>query len=312
MENSRKYNLIIIALVAIVGLQFYQNAKFKGEMENLQSRISVMDSNINNGLNGLRYGISNEMERLINENQSMVSDYEFTYNGVDTKTGTVKALVEFSLKQSDAASKVYLNASTQSNAKENDYECMSANGINYTCEIDVSYSENYMLNMYQKSADGSQMKLNSNPYHQNIKDEFENRLSFMESGTSTSNQRTDYSFRFKNRTFGQEDFRIKKVVVKAFYMDEEVFAKDVTDCNIVNSEARDRLIVMMAAGEIDAENVPEEEYGDISIDEEGNEYGEYLVSILHSQTGAPVEYNNYPTYSFKVIVTLNNGEVYEL
>jgi Tfp pilus assembly major pilin PilA len=312
MENSKKYNLIIIALIAIVGLLFYQNVKFKGEMVTLQSRISAMESNINNELNYLRSGISNELERLINENQSIVSDYKFTYNGVDTKTGTVKALVEFSLKQSDAASRVYLNASAQSNAIESDYECMSVNGIDYTCEIDVSYSENYMLNMYQRSADGSQMKLNSNPYHQNIKHEFENRLRLMNSGTSTSDQMTDYSFRFENRTFGQEDFRVKKVVVKAFYMDEEVFAKDVTDYNIVNSEARDRLIVMMAAGEIDAENVPEEEYGDISIDEEGNEYGEYLVSILHSQTGAPVEYNNYPTYSFKVIVTLNNGEVYEL
>lgn len=312
MENSKKYNLIIIALIAIVGLLFYQNVKFKGEMVTLQSRISAMESNINNELNYLRSGISNELERLINENQSIVSDYKFTYNGVDTKTGTVKALVEFSLKQSDAASKVYLNASAQSNAIESDYECMSVNGIDYTCEIDVSYSENYMLNMYQRSADGSQMKLNSNPYHQNIKHEFENRLRLMNSGTSTNEQRTDYSFRFENRTFGQEDFRVKKVVVKAFYMDEEVFAKDVTDYNIVNSEARDRMNLMIAAGEINAESVPELEYGDISTDEEGYEQGDYLVSILHSQTGAPVKYNNYPTYSFKVIITFNNGEVYEL
>lgn len=312
MENSRKYNLIIIALIAIVGLLFYQNVKFKGEMVTLQSRISAMESNINNELNYLRSGISNELERLINENQSIVSDYRFIYNGVDTKTGTVKALVEFSLKQSDAASKVYLNASAQSNAIESDYECMSVNGIDYTCEIDVSYSENYMLNMYQRSADGSQMKLNSNPYHQNIKHEFENRLRLMNSGTSTNEQRTDYSFRFENRTFGQEDFRVKKVVVKAFYMDEEVFAKDVTHYNIVNSEARDRMNLMIAAGEINAESVPELEYGDISTDEEGYEQGDYLVSILHSQTGAPVKPNDYPTYSFKVIITFNNGEVYEL
>ena len=312
MENSRKSNLIIFALIVIVGLQFYQNVKFKGEMEKLQSRISTMESSINSGLNHLRYSISNEMEMLINENQSMVSDFKFTYSGVDTKTGIVKGLVEFSLKQSDAASKVYLNASTQGNAKENDYECISANGINYTCKVELPCNENYELNVYQKSADGSQKKLNSNAYYQNIKGEFENRLSFMESGTSTSNQRTDYSFRFINRTFGQQDFRIKKVVVKAFYMDKEVFSKDVTHYNIVNSEARDRMNVMIAAGEINAESVPELEYGDISTDEEGNEYGHYLVSILHSQTGAPVEHNNYPTYSFKIIITFNNGEVYEL
>jgi len=58
MENSRKSNLIIFALIVIVGLQFYQNVKFKGEMEKLQSRISTMESSINSGLNHLRYSIS--------------------------------------------------------------------------------------------------------------------------------------------------------------------------------------------------------------------------------------------------------------
>jgi hypothetical protein len=34
--------------------------------------------------------------------------------------------------------------------------------------------------------------------------------------------------------------------------------------------------------------------------------------LLHSETGTPVEHNNYPEYGFKVIITLSNGEVYEL
>ncbi len=36
-----------------------------------------------------------------------------------------------------------------------------------------------------------------------------------------------------------------------------------------------------------------------------------MVTILHSETGTPVEYNDYPDYSFKVIITFNNGDVYE-
>lgn len=312
MENSKKFNIVIIALIAVIGLLFYQNAKFKGEMDFLNSRVSTMESNINQGLNNISYRISDEVRQLLNESQNTVSDYKFTYNGVDTKAGIVKILVEFALKQSDAASKVYLNVSTQSNTKENDYECLSANGINYACEIELSYKDDYILNMYQKSADGSQKKLNSSPYYPNIKNDFENRLSLMESGTSTTAERTDYSFRLSNKTFGEQDFKIKNVVVKAFYMDKEVFSKDVTGYNIVNSEARDKMNVMIAAGEINAAEVPKVEYGGISADNEGNEYVYCIVSVLHSDTGAHVEKNNYPTYSFKVIVTFNNGEVSEI
>ena len=184
MESNKKYNIIIIALIAIVGLTIYQNVKFKGEMENLQNRVSSMESNINLGLNNLRYSISDEVGRLLNENQNIVSDYKFTYNGVDTKTGIVKAFVTFTLKQSDASSKIYLNISTQNDPKGNDFECLPANGVNYTCEVDLSFKENYILNMYQKSDDGSFKKLNSDSYLQNIKDDFENRLSIMESGAN--------------------------------------------------------------------------------------------------------------------------------
>ncbi len=312
MENGKKNNIIIIALIAIVGLLIYQNAKFKEEMDFLNSRISTMESNINQGLNNNSYRISDEVRQLLNESQNIVSDYKFSYNGVNTKTGIVKVLIEFTLKQSDAASKVYLNLSTQSNSNENDFVCLSANGINYTCELELSYNDNYILNMYQKSDDGSQQKLNSNPYYQNIKDDFENRLSIMESGTSTTAGRTDYSFKLSNKTFGEQDFKIKNVVVKAFYMDKEVFRKDVTSFNIVNSEARDRMNVMIAAGEINVAEVPAVEYGGISADNEGNEYVYSIVSVVHSDTGAPVEKNIYPTYNFKVIVTFNNGEVSEI
>jgi len=313
MENNKKYNIIIIAFIAITGLLFYQNAKFKAEMDFLQNRISAMESNINLGLNQISYRFSDEVRQLLNESQNEISDYKFSYKGVDTKKRIVKALAEFALKQSDASSKVYLNVSAeQSNTEGNDYECLSANGINYVCEIELSFKENYVFNIYQKSADGSHKKLNSIPYSQNIKYDFDNRLSLMESGTATTAERTDYSFRLSNKTFGERDFRIKSVVVKAFYEDKEVFSKDVTNYNIVNSEARDRMNVMIAAGDTSAVALPEVEYGGISADAEGIESGYFIVSIPHSETGAPVKYNDYPTYSFKVIVTFMNGEVSEI
>ncbi|HHW31058.1 MAG TPA: hypothetical protein GXX20_05195 [Clostridiaceae bacterium] len=312
MENGKKYNVIVIALILILGLLIYQNVRLNREIEYLNNRVSNMESNINLELNNLIYGISDRVESILSEQQNIVSSFSSTYNGVDTKSGTVKTLIEFTLKQSDADSKVYLNVSSQNNSNGLNYECISANGLNYSCEIELSYKENYTLNIYQKSADGDYKKLNSYPYQKDIKSDFENRISFLESGTGTDKEKTTYTFKLRNKTFGEQDFKIKSVIVKAYYKDKEVFSKDVTAYNILNSEAVDKLNIMIAAGDINASALPEVKYGEISTDDKGDEYGSYMVNILHSETGAPVEHNNYPEYSFKVIVTLFNGEVYEL
>ena len=311
MENNKKYNVLILGLVVLVVLIAYQNVKFKREMEYLQNRISNMESNLNQGINNLSYTISNEVENLLNEQQNIVSNYKSTYNGIDTQKEIVKTLVEFTLKQSDADSKVYLNVSTQNNTKGKDYECVSTNGLAYSCEVELTYKDNYILNMYQKSADGSYKKLNSYSYPSNVKSDFENRVSILGTGTGTDKERTDYSFTLRNKTFGEQSFEIKSVVVKGFYEDKEVFTKDVTAYNIVNSEARDKINLKIAAGEVNSTAIPEIKYSQISTDDKGDEYGNYMVSILHSETGAPVEYNNYPVYRFKVIITFNNGDVYE-
>ncbi|GMQ57213.1 hypothetical protein AN1V17_16080 [Vallitalea sediminicola] len=311
MENNKKYNVVVIGLILVIVLIINQNIKFKKEMEYLQSRVSNMESNINNGVNNLSDTISDKVETILNEQQNIVSNYKFTYNSVDTQTGIVKTLVGFTLKQSDADSKVYLNVSTQNNTTGKDYECVSTNGLNYTGKVELSYKDNYILNMYQKSVDGSCKKLNSYSYQNNVKNDFENRVSILGAGTSGSKEGTDYSFTLRNNTFGEQSFKIKSVVVKAFYEDNEVFLKDVTTYNIVNSEARDKINLMIAAGDVASTAIPEIEYNEISTDEKGDEYGTYMVTILHSETGAPIEYNNYPDYSFKVMITFNNGDVYE-
>ncbi|GIP31204.1 hypothetical protein [Paenibacillus sp. J2TS4] len=311
MENNKKYNLIIIGLIGLVALMIYQNVKFKKEMEFLNSHVSNMELNLNNGMNNLSYTILNQVENLINEQQNMVSEYKSTYNSVDAQKGIVKSLVEFSLKQSDADSKVYLNVSTQNNPNGLDFECGSANGFSYACETELSYKDNYILNIYQKDPAGSYKKLNSDSYPHHIKSDFENRINLTESGTSTNNERTDYSFKLRNKTFGEQSFEINSVIVKAFYEGREVYSKDVTSYNIVNSEARDKMNVMIASGQIDSTAIPEIEYSEISTDDNGDEYGNYMVSILHADTGAPVENIKYPEYSFKVMITLHNGDVYE-
>jgi hypothetical protein len=135
MENGKKYNVLVIAFILMLGLIIYQNVRFNREMEYLYNRVSNMESNINRELNNLSYDISDKVESILSEQHNIASSFNSTYNGVDTKSGIVKTLIEFSLKQSDSDSKVYLNVSSQNNSNGLNYECISANGLNYSCEI---------------------------------------------------------------------------------------------------------------------------------------------------------------------------------
>lgn len=308
-ENRWKYNIIIIGIVAIAILVIYQNAKLKEEISALRDDISTARSD----MNILSSSISDRVEWLLNEQNNLVTDFSLNYTDIDTETKSIKALAKFTLKQADSGSRVYLNATDENNTVATDFECISENGLNYTCELTLPYKYNYIFNVYQESADRSRKKLNTDFYSGNMKDDYENRVRMVESGTESGTEGTNYSVVISNMTFGQSALKIKSVVIKAFYEEKEVFSKDVTDFNIANAQTINRINVMLASGDTNISSaIPEAEYGPTFVDEKGIETGSYMINIPHAATGVPVEKNNYPKYSFKVIVTNYNGDVFEL
>lgn len=311
METNRNNRVLNIILIVMAILIIYQNITMRKEILYMRNYISNIEPNLSQTINNLNYSILNSIEGLLNEQQNMVSDYRFTYKGVNLPKETVKALIEFKLKQSDASSKIYLNVVSQGDNGEEDYECMLLDGFSYACEIDLSFKENYTFNIYQRSLDGGHRILNSSPYQNYIKEDFDNRVNIDQSGIGSDKERSTFSFSLTNKTFGEEYFKIKNIVAKAFHEEKEVFSEDITNFNIVNSESREKINVMIASGQIDPETIPEVEYGQMFIDEKGVEHGDYMVTILHSETGAPAGYNNFPKYSFKIIITSNNGDIFE-
>lgn len=280
MESNKKLNNIIILLVVLLVLSIYQNIKVQREIIKIRHTISDMDNNVNFRMDNLRSLITNNFSRL-DEMHNIVSDYSSTYKSIDVQKGTVKTLVKFNLKQSDGESKVYLNVSKANNEQGKDYECTPTDGLNYACEVDLSIKDNYIFNIYQKSDNGNIKKLNYFEYHSDIRDDFENRT-HISIGATYGSYESICDFSLMNNTFGEQNYKVKSVVLKAFYKDKEVFSKDVTNFN-----------------------------SGISTDEYGNEYGKYTVNILNSETGVPGKNNSIIEYYFKVIVTFNNGEVYE-
>lgn len=312
MEETKKYNIIIVGLVILIFLSMYNGSKLTREIEHLQNRVSNIETGLNQSISSFNYTISEEIERLLDEQQNIVSDYRATYDGLNTQNETVRTLFEFSLKESEIDSKVYLSISTQDNMDKKDYDCTSVGALSYACEADLSYRNNYTINIYQETPDGGYKKLNYHPYLEDIKYDFENRVSMLESGGSTDSEKTEYTFKLQNRTFGAESLKIKTVVLKTFYEGREVLEKDITAYNIVNAEARDRINLAIAAGDSKNMSLPEVEYGKILEDEESIEYGVYKATVLHSEAGVSAEYGHLPEYEFKVIITFNNGDTYEI
>lgn len=310
MEKDKKYYVIIVFFIVIVIMTINQNIRLKEEIQCIQNRLSNIEGNTESGLRNLRSAILNRMDYLLKKQQNTVSKYTYIYKGVEVKTDTVKTLIEFTLKQSDAKSKVYLNKSTLTNIDGEDYECLHVSGLNYICELELSYKDNYNISFYEKSNDNSFKKLNSISYQINAKDHFDNRVELQGGGSSTSREKTEYSFSVDNKTFGEESFKIKNVMFRAYYEGKEVFEKDVTTFNIMNSENREKLNLMIAEGEVEESEIPEIEYGQVVADKNGDESGNYKVEILHSETGVSAEYG-LPTYNIIVTVTFNNGDVYE-
>ncbi|MFD0959078.1 hypothetical protein [Paenibacillus chungangensis] len=312
MENSRKLTTIIIGLILLFVLSIYHNVKLKLELEQMHNRVTNMEANLNQGINNLQHSIVDRVEHLLIQQQSVVEDFKSSYASVDAEKETVDTLVEFTLKEAEAGSTVSLQATTLENSEDKQFECATENGLQYVCVAALSYKHDYTLDIFQKSANGSNKKLNTRSYTNHLKGEFQNRVSLSQSGTSTNKERAQYSFSMYNKTFGEPEFKIQSVIVKAFYQEKEVFTKDVTANSIVNAEERDKMRLMIASGEMDPATLPDQEYNQASLDDNGVESGHYMVTVLHTETGAEVDHNDFPEYSFKVTVTLKNGEVFEL
>lgn len=118
---------------------------------------------------------------------------------------------------------------------------------------------------YQRSVDGDHRILSSSPYQNYIKEDFNNRVNIKQSGIASDKESSTFNFSLTNKTFGEKDFKIKNVVVKAFHEEREVFSKDITNFDIVNSECKEKINVMIASGQIDSEMIPVVEYGQMFI-----------------------------------------------
>ena len=329
INENKKLNAIIIFLIVVILMLIFQNRSYNKRIESLEAQLSSYQQNLNTSINLAYNSLISYIDRAIENSRSLIDTYSITYDGLDLDNKTVDVHINFRLKQTSANTKIQvLAAPIDSITPKKDYkfEAVTNNGIDYTCDFSIPYTYNYNFDIYEIGSDGYNRKLNTEMIVRYIKNEFDNRTFIGSTGMATSKDDVEISFHLENNSFGQEDFKIKKVELILLLKGKEVYRKDVTDRNLTNAEDIEQYNLMVASGQInptdDFEN--NKMFDKIQMDSDGIERGYYIVSLTHEEIlgkegniNGAVDYIGraasveHLEYSFKVQVTYANGETWK-
>jgi len=326
INENKEVNAIIIFLIVVILMLIFQNRSYNKRLESLEAQLSSYQQSFNSNLNIVYNNLISYIDRAVENSQSLIDTYSITYDGLDLNSKTVEVHMDFRLKQTSANTEIQVLAlpiDSVSSIKDYRFEAVTNNGIDYTCNFSLPYTNNYNFDIYEIGSDGYNKKLNSQRIEMYIKDDFDNRTYLRSIGMSTGKDDVEISFELENKTFGQEDFKIEKVELILLLKGKEVYRKDITNRNLTNAEDIERYNLMVASGQINPKDDFEynKMFGKIQMGSDGVERGYYIVSLSHKEIlgnndfadskGSAVKIE-YPEYEFKVQVTYANGETRQL
>ena len=138
MNENKKINAIIIFLIIIILMLFFQNRSYNNKLQLLESQLSSLQHNLNNGINGVYNNIANYIDAALKNSQSFIDTYFISYNGLDLDNKTVDVHMSFRLKQTSPNTKIQVLAlpiDSVASLKDNKFEAVTNNGIDYTCDF---------------------------------------------------------------------------------------------------------------------------------------------------------------------------------
>jgi hypothetical protein len=307
-SNKRVIGIIIVLLVVNSIFLIVQTNRVKSLEEQLFQAKYELEQSINNSI----YAVTNYIDNAIQSSENLIDNYSISYEGIDLNKKTVTVNIDFRLRESSGTAKINLAASTDSSSEPlNYYEAVSDNGLDYKSRFTVSYLDNYLFDIYLLENNGYQKKMNTHPISLYLKDEFENRTTLSSFGRSVTDKEGSVSFDIINKTFGENDFRLKKVELIVLLEGKEIYRKDVTNMSLADAEAINRHKVAVAAGDISPLGDDfDYEYGKAQMSPDGVEYGYYYIESISLEqiTGNEEEANDLSACEFKVEVTYENGE----
>ena len=288
----------LLVVVLTIHIQTYRR-----EIQNLKGIINNLNQDFNLQLRNLENDFLYLMDDKISKSLSKVSNFTIVYEGINITEKKIKISTTSQLKEVMADSVILLRVTTQASENTMDFELLSNDILSYQCEIELPYENDYVFDLYEISNTGNQSKLNTNSLYMNIHSELQDQTKIKSASISNSDEDMIFEFEIINQTFNEPTFRIKNIDVSVFYGEQEVFREDVINQNILNYTEMEQVLLGIASGEKEYMEISEQ-YGPLSMDTSGQEYGNYRIKLIHPD----IVIEDKPNYNIFINVRYENGE----
>ena len=304
MKDDKLKKIMVGFVVVLVIVIMIQNRSYHREIKNLNGIIDSMNQSFNLQLRNLENNLVYLIDDKISERLSKVSDLTITYEGINVNEKKIKIRATAHLKEVMENSNILLRVTTQTSDFMKDFELLSNDILSYQCELELPYDNDYVFDLYENTTTGNLSKLNTKSFYKNVNSELKDRTRIMSTSSSNSDEEIIFEFETMNQTFMEPSFRMKNIEVKVTYGDQEVFREDVINQNILNYSEMAQVQLGIASGDIESNNGISEQYGPLSMDTSGVEYGNYRIKFKHPD----IVKEDYPKYNIFINVTYENGE----
>ena len=229
MKEAGKKVLIAIMAIAVAGLgihSYYLSRK----MDDLSGQLQEVQAGLYNSVKDSQNTITEQMREMINQSQSLLDSYTFAYSGVDTESRMVSVKFSFSLKASTAGSSVIVKPRIQGGQGEagEGIKASTGDGVQYLCEMQLSYENDYDFDLYEISKEGTAKKLNTEEVALYPKSDFSNRTRVSTISSSVSEDGFELEWELENCTFGTDAFQIEKQELILSSDGSDILRKEIT------------------------------------------------------------------------------------
>jgi len=277
-----KKQIPVIVLLCVV---LILNIVLIGKVETARDEISALKDSLNYYhndtdayLDNLYYAICDVREQVEYANTDL-EDVEVEYLGL-TSDGKVKTQLSFSLKEYNGG-KIIVSAKGDTLSLEAE---AAGEGTVRSCVFDLPTDENYVLNVEEKSENGS-VKLNGEAIECRVLDMMENRTRIMSTGIGSSGDGMNGDFDVRNATLGASELHIASAYIELYLDGEQIY----------RSEMKNRLSYNGLPVYDDAEP--------------GVELMEYVFNAPASTTKAPAG-TDFSKVKWQLVIEYYNGETF--
>jgi hypothetical protein len=306
--NKDKSNWIIALLIINIIIMFSFKFAIVSKVEEESSYVRNKVDNLERNIDRIDYRIVNEVEKILIEEKSLITDSEYSYGVINEENNLIEVKFDLELEEIKANESLFLVYKDKKDKNSEEIALSKIKGLHYRGEGNFDFTKNYTYDILAKSEDGSYRKYNSKTYELYLYDKFNReRIRMHGMGTGTSDRDLEIDFCFSLNDFGIEKFKIDKVYLEFRDFENKIIKKlDIKDKIRKFDSIKD--VEKYECGEFDNSYGVEEvvDYG-YKYEEEFGEYYYYKENFTKEDFITDDEFLDMNDIEYKLIIICKDG-----